>query len=110
MTQSKHTPTPWTAVQYNDNKILLAHQPSDMQQPEVFISDMTCKADEIEANEANAAFIVKAVNCHDDLIEALKFYADKASYEFIHGTASYMPIEVDDGYKAREALTKAGAL
>lgn len=36
--------------------------------------------------------------------EALKFYADPKSYDFIHGVTSYMPIEVDDGYKAREAL------
>lgn len=40
----------------------------------------------------------------DWLVESLKFYADKSSYEFIHGTAVYMPIEVDGGYKATEAL------
>lgn len=43
------------------------------------------------------------------LVDALKFYASPASYEFIHGTTSYMPIEVDEGYKAKQALAAFGA-
>lgn len=56
---------------------------------------------------ANAAFIVKAVNCHDELVAALRFcYATLSNV--VH-TEKRLQIEVDAIARARFALAKADA-
>ena len=53
--------------------------------------------------EANARLIVKAVNCHDALVEAVKL--------LIHGIKTGEIYSIEDGLKkAEEVLTKAGEL
>lgn len=67
---SDHTPTPWEVTGYKDEKC-------------VFISPANCLVHEIarccrwddtseaaEERNANAAFIVRACNAHDDLLAA----------------------------------------
>ena len=53
----------------------------------------------------NAAHIVKCVNAHDELVEALKFYADKNNYIITPAIIDY-----DCGNKATEVLTKNGLI
>jgi hypothetical protein len=55
--------------------------------------------DDREVAEANAAFIVRAVNAHDDLVKALRTVIDEKA-------PLYWEQKVD---MARAALSKAGA-
>jgi hypothetical protein len=59
---SKHTPTPWTV-------------PDGGIRPAIYTADevehIATMADTGDEMEANAAFIVRAVNSHDALVEAL---------------------------------------
>jgi hypothetical protein len=60
-------------------------------------------------NIANAAFIVRAVNCHDDLLAALKFVADITGEELEHaqvGTGAEVALR-HANRRASAAITKA---
>jgi hypothetical protein len=60
---TEHTRTPWivrSQVQHGKNKLGFYLAP-----------DETCSAPAWGSNQANAAFIVKAVNSHDALVTAL---------------------------------------
>ena len=65
-----HTPTPW--------RVVLA--PCQIVDDKNLIADLNGKGFEIGEEEkyANAAFIVRAVNAHHELVEALKRIADEA--------------------------------
>lgn len=71
--------------------------------------------DQIERN-ANAAFIVKAVNSHDQLVTALRFYANQSNWsEFISDEQAAAfdrnvgsSFSSDNGEMARNALAAAG--
>lgn len=57
--------------------------------------------------------IVKCVNAHYDLVEALKFYADEKTYVqpyrgYGEGNETRQEVQKDHGKIAREALAKAG--
>ena len=56
-------------------------------------------------HSANAALIVQAVNSHDAMKEALKFYADPQTWQ-LDGAApiSTAPIRADRGDRARAAM------
>jgi hypothetical protein len=83
MTNRTHTPTPWE-----------------------FSDDEMARLISIYG-EANAAFIVKAVNSHSDLVDALKFYANPSIYKaHPHGIAFD---DRDRSHVAKSALAKAGA-
>lgn len=84
---ARHTPTPW-------------HQGKEFK-AQVVDKDLFHIADcgIGNASEANAAFIVTAVNCYDDIVEAL----ESALKELKYG-ADHEAIE-----KAEQALAKAGA-
>lgn len=57
--------------------------------------------------EANAAFIVKACNHHEELVRALQFYAEGSHYKEGRGWDSQPTVE--DGEVARAALAKVSA-
>ena len=67
-----HTPTPWkleydgSIRRQSDNVLLMRLPPSN--------ADLSH-----EQNKANAAFIVRAVNAHEALIEALDYCLDRLS-------------------------------
>lgn len=93
MTQTtKHTPTPWEVngdTYVTVNSLIIAH----------------CKQHgntTLEDAEANAAHIVKAVNCHDDLVEALDMVA-KAIDQFGDAKLTFSQIQ-----NITAALKKAG--
>lgn len=84
---TKHTPTPWV----NNGEGIIVCNDGD-----VFTMSTTLLDD--KEREANAAFIVKAVNCHDELVEALEIaYKNLSGYE--KGSIT--------GIKISAALTKA---
>lgn len=62
-----HTPTPWAALSMNNAVDCW---------PVITSEDRTDFIAELQINkkdrEANAAFIVKAVNCHEELVNALE--------------------------------------
>ncbi|WP_442577841.1 hypothetical protein ACSBOB_20050 [Mesorhizobium sp. ASY16-5R] len=73
----KHTPTPWAVVE-NDGAYMKqadnAKYRIEAQNPQehvvaLIVSDLP---DDVLPAEANAAFIVRACNAHDQLVEALK--------------------------------------
>jgi hypothetical protein len=65
-TTAKHTPTPWKATHIGEGEY----------RKEIVIDVATCGqiAEVLDAGngQANAAYIVRAVNSHADLLEALK--------------------------------------
>jgi hypothetical protein len=62
-----HTPTPWHAVIPTiDRQKMIGH-------PIINNDD----GESIDNYEANAKFIVRAVNCHDELVDALEMMMDK---------------------------------
>ena len=70
----KHTPTPWMT---NGGKSLFAQskQIALMRASNSgWLNNQPCASEE-EAN-ANAAYIVRAVNCHEELFQALKSVVD----------------------------------
>ena len=86
----KHTPTPWNLESEvnpdGDETIVMAHG------YEWRICDMYYKPDDgmscdIETAQANAALIVRAVNAHEDLIEALEIAEVIAERSVIDGKA-----------------------
>ncbi len=69
----KHTPTPWVAETYGGKMIAVFPDEKDKSKYPVHSLFHIDHADnERERNEANAALIVRAVNSHEELIEALE--------------------------------------
>lgn len=73
---AQHTPTPWTVFNADEGcypgidagwrTIVMFGSPDE---------DCGIRGDTPEEAEANARFIVHAVNCHDELLSALEQYA-----------------------------------
>lgn len=72
MTTQPHTPTPWhtgkTLVSYKDP--MFSHTAIVNKADTLRIANVAGVGD--ADSKANAAFIVKAVNCHEELVEALQ--------------------------------------
>lgn len=100
-----HTPTPWKVLGYTpygeDYRIT-----DDIGNDIAIVPHWDDEA-KIEAR-ANAAFIVKAVNCHEELLEALK-EAKKAIQEQMNccGESDILMAPMD---LIEQALSKAGAV
>jgi hypothetical protein len=64
---NEHTPTPWRAVIYGNSEW-------EVWGGDLLVADVTTPEDPLqpEVAEANAAFIVRAVNSHTALLAALK--------------------------------------
>jgi NCAIR mutase (PurE)-related protein len=73
MTQSKHTPTPWVVT--TDSSGFTAINNHDNFRSDFPLATM-CKG--MTQGEANAAFIVKAVNNHEALVSALEKFVHAA--------------------------------
>lgn len=114
----EHTPTPWTCrprpfddwgfIRGADDELAcIARGHSDKEFDEH-------RRDKTDPYAANAAFIVKAVNSHPELVKALEFYATAAGTGTIEGIASgdvdlaraSEALTEDCGDVAREALAK----
>jgi hypothetical protein len=93
---SEHTPTPW--ARYDDGKLAARGWIKSVCKgiPEQMVAQ-AIGVGAIEEREANAAFIVRAVNSHDDLVKALEAMLEK------HGGLEISPA----ARQARAALAKA---
>lgn len=92
MTDTKHTPTPW----HNKYYYIYDENGND-------IAD-SISSKSFGLSEANAAHIVKCVNMHDELVEALKVSNEKL-YNLLFDGEDHPLIKANN-----EALKKAGAL
>ena len=102
---SKHTPTPWSV---DDTRLgIMAGYQSIAQ---TFRDRSKTIADREAEAQANAAFIVRACNAHEQLVEALKQTADtlwNLADKFPLGSAVRNTLE--DEYKAVMAALKEAA-
>lgn len=71
--ETKHTPTPWD--QLNDVFTIEDGYFSMIQTPDQCIANVF--------DEANAAHIVKCVNMHDELVEALEAAANSSGFQYM---------------------------
>lgn len=113
---AKHTPTPWAVEDPLGPEILSIVAGGPQVYDWVHIAQISATGDRDEGDapisqaKANAALIVRAVNAHDDLVEAVR--AGILCLEATVKTMRGYPIE--EHYKrqliqARAALTKAEA-
>lgn len=113
-----HTKTPWahegteivTDWKHDGGRVIaIAAHGSRSNAPRLDIGD-----DDWDLQMANLTFIATAVNAHDALVEALKFYADERKYQGANckadddeeTVAGYYRLDVsrDGGNKARKVL------
>lgn len=98
----QHTPTPWHL--------------DDMEQG-IIVADgngysiVDCRSGKLDEEDhaANAAFIVRAVNCHEELIETIRWMAQtvhQGNHVEQPGTFRECPKSVCDA--AKQAIAKAG--
>lgn len=74
----------------------------------LFTADPECPLETFEEFAKKAAFIVKAVNCHDELVAALRSCVDSiAGYELEKGASSEEIVARYPIEKATKALAKA---
>lgn len=113
MNDRNHTPTPWAIGEANnidnrDSHIGIRDLESDW-----VVAEVQCDVDSLPG-DANASFIVRAVNSHAELVKALhnlevsantvRYCYDKRPENF---ASSLMQLE-EDCEHARAALTAAG--
>lgn len=111
----KHTPTPWRiedgttliwgSCNPEDNTDAGMGYPVTECRTTPISASSWCKAPYSEEGEANAAHIVKCVNMHDELVEALKL-----ANGFISMREDKAGLESIAGKNIRAVLKKAGAL
>ncbi len=95
MTQSKHTPTPWNVTSYDTSFIRISGKGENPlglnfingKSQEKVASTYAIDGLSNEAAEANAAFIVKAVNNHEALVNFIEKIAE--SHEAGIGSGIY---------------------
>lgn len=68
--KQEHTPTPWRAMEMGSEGARLFQVTTDKRQAMKHIADVMAR--DTLTDFANAAFIVRAVNAHDELVEALE--------------------------------------
>lgn len=78
MSQAAHTPTPWYADRLEHVVSVRASLPDDGEFT-VFTTEYS-SADDPQLNDANAAHIVRCVNSHSALVEALRSFALSDEY------------------------------
>lgn len=97
MTNSKHTPTPWYWGDKSHHGYFNLRSDSGI----VINAEENYGAPYMEISDEDAAHIVKCVNMHDELVEALESVLEGIKLGYNLG---YLESEVE------EALKKAGAL
>ena len=98
---SKHTPLPWRYERANPSPTTGEHLIAGGK-PGYLAEVRDCGSGDVAAN---AALIVRAVNCHSDLLEALKAIVAGLSFGDDEGLVEY----AEPMIAARAALAKAEA-
>lgn len=97
MTDTKHTPTPWKIENWHGDTQIIGPEGS------LICIDTTYYP--VAPSEEDMAHIVKCVNMHDELVEALKDIIDRSHNDPL-GTSKVL----DMRKIAEKTLKKAGAL
>lgn len=109
MSNLKHTPLPWTATTQQDGHYIHGNTPLGVNSVARVYPRHYGVDEEMQMNQedkANAELIVKAVNCHEELVEALEKLVFK--YEFNLNATQKKNIEMDEEYQtALNAIKKA---
>lgn len=71
-TQSQHTPTPWETYTGDGGTEHIAHEVDSHTLSIAEITQGMFAEQSKEVRKTNAAFIVRAVNCHDEFLTAIK--------------------------------------
>lgn len=100
---AEHTPTPWTVDKVHFSGECHLHGPNGEEFALLYVSDGADDPEPYPA-EANAAFIVKAVNNHDALVEALEDLISDAERQ-MKNPSHHQPFSLQ---KARDALARVG--
>lgn len=111
MTDTKHTPTPWNVSQTGSYFTEIRAE-SGRRIAETWVQGQARSRDaaikQAYTNEANAAHIVKCVNLHDELVEALKNLHIAALQSTVNSLSNdYGSDALSESYAL---LKKAGAL
>lgn len=99
MTQAKHTPTPWINHQITNN---------GRSQNVICYGDnpiAKCMGGFVDSAEANAAFIVKAVNSHEALVEAILKLRDAF---YVNGTSKALKKAFEETHSLVKELRAEG--
>lgn len=70
MTKSNHTPTPWHVIEGNKSIYICNPKGTPIAELNLYIGDSGFITKD-KNGIANADFIVRAVNCHDELVDVL---------------------------------------
>lgn len=94
ITKLKPTSTPWEVSQAGENIYIYINVPSEHWPIHNVIANID---DDMGNAEANAAFILRAVNAHEELIQTLKRlrddFTDRLGYEPIYATQAIAKAE-----------------
>lgn len=108
-TKVTHTPTPWILVPQGDGSSMLAREFETGKQMNPkglrLVSHVFARGNSLAEDEANAAYIVLAVNCHEELLEKLKMAT--AWLQNISAREDRMPKGLGDFSELQEAIAKA---
>lgn len=104
MTRPAHTALPWTVERYGDGDSLVIH--SDEVHRVCFMATPG-KLGSQAVIEANAALIVRAVNCHDELVKALEAILAKHKGLFGDPPHELAGCDLQDIERAYAALARA---
>ena len=74
MKTTKHTLTPWTVEADQDDDFLLINGMTDLG------DEVICQLNNSELEQTNAAHIVKCVNLHEELVEAIEHVINVSAY------------------------------
>lgn len=108
MSNAAHTPTPWHVV--NGNQIKDELMPFDRDERDTVLIATTGPRAESELAKSNAAFIVRAVNSHEQLVTALRDLFDSYKRLADSGDCGNWSVEdLDEGKAALAALAAAEA-
>jgi hypothetical protein len=105
---AEHTKTPWK-VAGQDHKVRIDSKKQTVARANVVWSGAEGESIGYPEAEANAAFIVRCVNAHDDLVKALRTIVDGASAD-VSDTAIVIGSDAKAALAfARAALAKAAS-
>lgn len=89
--ETKHTPTPWVNIPQSNGSAMLAreYETGNQMNPKGLrlIGNILARGNSLSEDEANAEFIVRSCNVHDELVAAL--------YEILEGTIDRSHLHVD---------------
>lgn len=104
--RTKHTPTPWTAEPSAAHYEILCGRGAESVPHATQVANVLMIGERREACRANADFIIRACNAHDELVAALRGLIETAEWAVPDTREKGLHGVIAD---ARAALAKAGA-